>query len=142
MKLKTATNDAIENSKAKYSSKSVMIDNTLPNLNSEITYTVTIENKTNDVYWIKNVTTTLSNADIVDDASDYQYQIIGGNQQVDIDITFNYGVETLPNVKTQSGLIAFVFEQPSAALIQYSSEYTNVTNVQDAIDELYELLDS
>ena len=138
--VKSATNGA-QNTFIKYSSKKMIFDASLPNIDSEIVYTVSIKNNSNsDVYLIKNVTESLSNVNITSDSSEYINQIIGKGQTIDVDITFKYGVETLPEAKNQSGTLIFTFEQPSAALITYSSEYTDATNLQDAIDELYNLV--
>ena len=138
----TMTNDAVENSAAKYSAKAITIDANLPNINSTITYTVTIKNNTNDIYMIDQITPTLSNENITNNISTYEGQIIQGGQTVTLNLTFSYSGETLPQNTIQTGSIVFSIVRPSAQAISYSSEYTNQTNLQDAIDELYELLDS
>lgn len=124
----------------KFSAQRVNINATLPQLDSTVTYRVTIQNNSNDIYILSSITSDLSNESITTNALNYDKQIISANQTVTLDITLSYNTETLPEVTSQSGVLTFEFTIPVAANIAYSSDYTAEDNVQDALDELYDLL--
>lgn len=135
--------EAYEEANIKFGKDTADLFPTLPNLDSEITFKVTVENNSNDVYVISAIDETLTNEYIVSNIDSYEGTIINSNSQVDLDITYSYDgeVESLPQVITQTAKLTFTFEKPSANMIEYTSNYTAETNVQDALDELYEIFE-
>lgn len=133
-------NEASQYAQSEYSKNTSTFYTTLPNINSKITYNVTIENKSNERYTINNVTSNISNNSMKTNAEDYINQIIEPNSTITLEITVEYNTETLPENKQTTATITYSFSKPTAEMIEYSSSYTDCSNVQCALDELYGLL--
>ena len=134
-------NGAYEEANIKFGKDSADLFPTLPNIDSEITFKVTIKNNSSDIYVISAIDESLTNEYIISNKDDYVGTIINPNSQVELDITYSYDAEALPQVTTQTAKLNFKFEKPKADMIEYASEYTSETNVQDALDELFEIFD-
>ena len=140
IKMVNPTHGAFEPYNAEFSTDLTAIYATLPSIESTITYEVTVENKTDDIYIVSSVTNDFNNENIVYDEDAIVGQVIPAKSSAVLTVTLKYNTDTLPENTTQSGTINYKFEIPSATAIQYSnSNYTSCTNVQCAIDELYDL---
>ena len=137
------TSGAYETVNLKYSKDTADLYSTLPNLDSTISFKVTIENKSNKVFVLSSIDETLSNDKITSNISEYDGTIIDKNSTKEITITYSYvdGTAELPADTTQTAQLQFNLEEPDASMIEYASEYTDKTNIQDAIDELFEIFE-
>ena len=126
-----------------YSKDTADLYSTLPALNSTISFKITVENTSNDVYVISAIGNTLSNNQITSNVTDFEGTIIDANDSEELTVTYQYDseVSALPADTTQTANLSFTFERPNASMIEYSSNYTSQTNVQDALDELFSVFE-
>lgn len=146
LKMTSATNEGYETYISKFSKNSTSMYVSLPNLDSTITYEVTVTNKSGYLYVISEIIDSLVNEDITYEISKYKIgEGIGFSSEIKFDITFKYkdNVKNVPDDFTQITSILYKFERPYAAMLSYdnSKSGTKCTDAQCAIDELYELLD-
>lgn len=145
IKLHEATNEAYETYKSQYSKNSTNMYISLPQLDSTITYEVTVTNKSAYLFIISEIEASLVNESITYEMSNYKIgEGIGGVSEIKFYITFKYksDVKNLPTDVSQIGSFLYKFERPYAAILSYdnSKSGTKCTDVQCALDELYELL--
>lgn len=145
IKLLESTNEAYETYKSGYSKNSVNMYVSLPNINSTITYEVTVTNKSGYLFIISEITDSLVNENIIYEITDYKLgEGIGYSSEIKFKITFKFkdGIKELPSDYSQITSILFKFERPYASYLSYdnSKSGTKCTDVQCALDELYELL--
>lgn len=140
IKFLNAENDAYETYNAKYSKNSTNMYATLPNINSKITYQVDIENKSDYVYLISNITDNLVNPNITCTVEDGGAKVVPKKSRISVNITFQYHGETLPSDITQIATINYKFERPAASHLEFDNSKVNTEckDVQCALDELYE----
>lgn len=87
----------------------------------------------------------LVNENITYEMSEYKLgEGIGYSSEITFKITFKYvdGITEVPNDYSQVASILYKFERPYASYLYYdnSNSGTTCTDVQCALDELYELL--
>ncbi len=145
LKMLSTNDSSFEKYNSKYSKNSTSMFVTLPQTTSTITYQVTIENKSNYVYVISDITDELINSEIIYTVDDYKIgQGLDRKSITTINITFKYknGTSVLPSNIDQIANIYFKFERPQAIQLSYNNSIskTHCTDVQCALDELYELL--
>lgn len=145
IKLYDTKNEAYETYKSGYSKNSTNMYISLPKLDSTITYEITVTNKSAYLFIISAIESSLVNDAIVYEMSDYKIgEGIGGVSEIKFYITFKYksDVSELPNDISQIGSFLYKFERPYASLLSYDNKEsgTTCTDVQCALDELYELL--
>lgn len=141
IKMLKVENDSYETFNSKYTKDSTNMYMTLPNPNSTITYQVTIKNKSNHAYIISAITDELINSNIIYRVDNYkEVQIVPKNSTVAMNITFYYSSDVQADDITQIATLNYKFERPYASHLEF--DHTNVdttcTNVQCALDELYE----
>ena len=117
LKMLNMENEGYETYNSQYSKNSTNMYVSLPKINSTVTYEVT------------------------------NYKIgegIGQTSEIKFNITLKYkeGIKEVPNDYSQIASILFKFERPTASMLSYdnSKSGTTCTDVQCALDELYELL--
>lgn len=139
IKFLSAENDAYETYNGKYSKNSTNMYTTLPNVNSKITYQVEIENKSDHVYLISDITGDLVNPNIQYSVENGVIKVVPKKSKILVNITFQYHGETLPSDITQIATINYKFERPTASHLQFnnSKSGTECIDVQCALDELY-----
>ncbi len=145
LKMLEATNEAYETYQGKYSKNSTNMYVSLPKLNSTITYEVTVTNKSGFLFVISEITDSLVNENITYEISEYKVgEGIGYSSEIKFKVTFKYkeGIKEVPTDYSQVASILFKYEIPYASLLSYdnSQSKTTCTDVQCALDELYELL--
>ncbi len=138
-------NGGFETYNAKYGKESVYLYTSLPDNNSTVTYTVTINNKTNKLYIIYAMNTKYSSGstDIECNVANELKAIGKGiqkNGDTTIDITCKYK-NGFTN-KTQITTIDFDFEIPTAEMLSYDNiqSGSSCQNVKCALDDLYKIL--
>lgn len=144
LKMINVSNEAYETYISRYSKNSTSMYVSLPNLDSTITYEVTVTNKTSYLYIISEITDSLVNENITYEISEYKIgEGIGHNSEIKFNVTFKYkdSVKKLPNDFSQITSILFKFERPYALLLSYdnSKSKTKCVDAQCALDELYEI---
>ncbi len=117
----------------------------LPKINSTVTYEVTVTNKSGYLFVISDIAASLVNEAITYEITNYKIgEGIGGTSEIKFNITLKYkdGIKEVPNDYSQIASILFKFERPTASMLSYdnSKSGTTCTDVQCALDELYELL--
>lgn len=127
---------------ADYSKKEVKLGFTPSATTATVTYEVTVQNKSNSPYVISEITKSGS-ADVTYTLDDYKIgQGLGKNSSTTFTITFKYNVSSLPQNRAQATELTFTFVKPYAEILKYDNKNsgTSCTNVQCALDELYEKL--
>ncbi len=139
--------NAEEIEKADYGTERVMLYNKLPTLSSQITYKLTIRNRTNKPYIISStydllmsnnysITYTLSNNDID--------KIINANSEKDIYVTIKYadGLTSLPENTSKRSTIKFTLKTAQALMVSYDNSKTNIncSDTQCALDKIAEMV--
>ncbi|MCI8346814.1 MAG: hypothetical protein HFJ12_02565 [Bacilli bacterium] len=132
-------NEGYETYKAKYSKNSTNMYTTLPNINSKITYQVEIENKSDHVYLVSDITGDLVNPNITYTVEDGIVKVVPKNSKILVNITFQYNSDSLLSDTTQIATMNYKFEKPTASHLQFDNNKVNTEckNVQCALDELY-----
>ncbi len=140
VKFFNAENDAYETYNGKYSKNSTNMYITLPNINSKITYQVEIENKSDHVYLISDITGDLVNPNITYTVENGAIKIVPKKSKISVNITFQFDGKTLPSNITQIATINYKFERPTASHLNFDNSKVNseCRDVQCALDELYE----
>ncbi len=107
----SASNDGYETYNPKYSKNSINSFVTLPNINSTLTYNVTIINKSNKKYLVDNIKQeSYSNHNINYSITGIEKEdVINENETLTFTITFNYISENLPEDVTASLSLLFDF---------------------------------
>jgi len=143
-KMSSRTGNAYETYNLKYSKNSVDLFVTLPSLTSTLTYQIEVTNKTNYVYVISDIESTLSNSNITYTVDYSKGSVLSKNGKTTLTITFKYAdsVTTLPSDKTVTANILYTFERPTASMLAYdnTSSGSSCTNVQCALDELSSMI--
>ena len=140
----SSTNGGTLNANPKYSESATITYDELPNLDSSVTYRITIQNNTN---YFQNVSL---NRDAVKDNfayeinygtlnSTYGSELINPNTTAYIEITIKYdsSLTTLPDDKIAITTLVFDFGPIYARQLIYSNPtYTECETVQCALDEI------
>lgn len=145
IKLLESTNEGYETYQSAYSKNSTNMYISLPKLDSTITYEITVTNKSGYLFVISEINDSLVNENIIYELSEYKIgEGIGYSSEIKFKVTFKYkdGLESVPNDYSQIASILYKFSIPEAAMLSYdnSKSGTTCTDVQCALDELYELL--
>lgn len=148
----TTENGGYSTYNPKYSEVSTIMYDTLPNLNSTVTYKVKIRNNTNfyiNVYDITSeVTNSITNSNVTYEFdktslnSTYGSDLINPSSESFIYITIKYkdGI-SLPDNKANIATLKFKFRPIYANELSYdNSTYTLCTNVQCALDDISNLI--
>lgn len=139
IKFLNAENGAYETYNGKYSKNSTNMYITLPNINSKITYQVEIENKSDHVYLVSDITGNLVNPNIKYTVENGVVKVVPKKSKITVNITFQFDGEVLPSDITQIATINYKFEGPTASHLEFDNSKVNTecTDVQCALDELY-----
>jgi hypothetical protein len=137
-----ATNQGYETYKSQYSVNSISTYVTLPNIDSTVTYRITITNNSSYLYVIEELANSLVNDNITYTIDDFSLGHAIDASTVDyLDITFKYkdDVTEVPEDITQTSSIAFTFSIPYASLLHYDNSKSGSVceDVQCALDDLY-----
>lgn len=147
-----ATNGGYSTYNPKYSEVSTIMYDTLPNLNSTVTYKVKIRNNTNfyiNVYDITSeVTNSITNSNVTYEFdktslnSTYGSDLINPSSESFIYITIKYkdGI-SLPENKANIATLKFKFSPIYASELSYENDtYTQCLDVQCAIDDIKNII--
>lgn len=144
LKMSSTNSEGYETYNSQYSKNSTNMYVSLPKIDSTVTYEVTVTNKSGYLYIISDIESSLVNDAITYEITDYKVgDGIGAASEIKFNITLKYkeGVKEVPNDYSQIASILFKFERPTAYMLAYdnSKSGTSCTDVQCALDELYEL---
>lgn len=145
LEMNSVLNSAFETYNYSYSKNTTAMYITLPQLNSTITYKVTIQNKTDYVYVVSNLKADISNTNITYTIDDYKVgEGMSSKDDVEFYITFKYkdSVKALPDEKSAIVYMYYTFERPYAAILSYDNKESGskCTDVQCALNDLYSIL--
>ncbi|MCX4365874.1 MAG: hypothetical protein OSJ70_08915 [Bacilli bacterium] len=145
LKMLNMENEGYETYNSQYSKNSTNMYVSLPKINSTVTYEVTVTNKSGYLFVISDIAASLVNEAITYEITNYKIgEGIGQTSEIKFNITLKYkeGIKEVPNDYSQIASILFKFERPTASMLSYdnSKSGTTCTDVQCALDELYELL--
>lgn len=141
IKMLKVENESFETFNSKYTKDSTNMYMTLPNIDSTITYQVTIKNKSTNAYIISDITDELINSNITYKIDNYKdVQVVPKSSTVTMNITFYYSTDIKPSDITQIATLNYKFEKPYASLLEFDNTNvdTTCTDVQCALDELYD----
>lgn len=139
IKFLNTENDGYETYKARYSKNSTNMYTNLPNINSKITYQVEIENKSDHVYLVSDITGDLVNPNITYTVEDGIVKVVPKNSKILVNITFQYNGDTSLSDTLQIATINYKFEKPTASHLQFDNSKvdTECIDIQCTLDELY-----
>lgn len=145
LQMNSTLNSAFETYNCSYSKNTTAMYITLSQLDSTITYKVTVQNKTDYVYIISNLKADINNTNITYTIDDYKVgEGMSSKDNVEFYITFKYKdtVKVLPSDKTAIVYMYYTFERPYAAILSYDNKESGskCTDVQCALDDLYSIL--
>ena len=118
---------------------------TLPQLTSEVTYQVKVNNKSSYLYVISEIKQNLDNDDMKVAIDGYKIgEGIDRKSELTFNVTVKYSDELreLPSNTKAIITINYKFEKPYAAILSYDNEISKsrCSDVQCALDDLYDLL--
>ena len=139
--------NAEEIEKADYGTERIMLYNKLPDLTSQITYKLTIKNKTNKPYMISSTQDLFAsnNTNIIYELSNIETdKVINENSEKDVYVTIKYkdGLTSLPENTSKKTTIQFVLKTAQALMASYDNSKTslNCSDVQCALDEISKMV--
>lgn len=133
--------------KADYGTERIMLYNKLPDLTSQITYKLTIRNRTNKPYIISSTQDLYSsnNTNIVYEISNNESdKVINANSEKDVYVTIKYKDEltSLPANTSKRTTVQLVLKTAQALMVSYDNSKTglNCSDVQCALDEISKMV--
>lgn len=130
-----------------YGTERIMLYNKLPDLTSQITYKLTIKNKTNKPYIISSTQDLFAsnNTNIIYELSNIETdKVINENSEKDVYVTIKYkdGLTSLPENTSKRTTIQFVLKTAQALMASYDNSKTslNCSDVQCALDEISKMV--
>ena len=139
--------NAEEIEKADYGTEKIMLYNKLPDLTSQITYKLTIRNRTNMPYIISSTQDLYSsnNTNIVYEISNNESdKVINENSEKYVYITIKYkdGLTSLPANTSKRTTVQLVLKTAQTLMVSYDNSKTglNCSDVQCALDEISKMV--
>ena len=139
--------NAEEIEKADYGTEKIMLYNKLPDLTSQITYKLTIRNRTNMPYIISSTQDLYAsnNTNIVYEISNNESdKVINENSEKDVYVTIKYkdALTSLPANTSKRTTVQLVLKTAQALMVSYDNSKTglNCSDVQCALDEISKMV--
>ncbi len=139
--------NAEEIEKADYGTEKIMLYNKLPDLTSQITYKLTIRNRTNMPYIISSTQDLYAsnNTNIVYEISNNESdKVINENSEKDVYVTIKYkdGLTSLPANTSKRTTVQLVLKTAQTLMVSYDNSKTglNCSDVQCALDEISKMV--
>ncbi len=145
LEMNSVLNSAFETYNCSYSKDTTAMYVTLPELDSTITYKVTVKNKTDYVYIVSSLRANIDNTNMTYTLENYKIgQGISSKDDTEFYITLKYkdSVKSLPAENEAIIYMYYTFERPYAAILSYDNRESGskCNDVQCALDDLYSIL--